>query len=353
MKTARRRSTRQSWLLLVGAVLCVMAGMNAPAAADSRQSTPIPSSTPSTPKEYLISAINIIQENALYSDRVTDWAMLRRQAMAIGSKATTNAETYDAIRFVLYQLNDHHSFLMDPEQAKKTFFNTDTPANERFEPPTGKRLDGDLGYISLPSILLTSQINDYVEAGHYLLKDIAQQPVCGWVVDLRQDSGGNMYPMLAAVGPLLGDGLLGMFVDKHGGRTTWFYRKGAVGVENINVVESTPPDLGKDYSSVPVAVLTSTVTASSGEIVVISFGGRAHTQRFGFPTAGLTTANYTHWLSDGAAILLAEANEADRTGHIYEGAIQPDVAVKAKTLKGDPVLEAATAWLRQECQAAK
>ena len=37
----------------------------------------------------------------------------------------------------------------------------------------------------------------------------------GWIVDLRGNFGGNMWPMLLSVEPLIGNGTLGYFVVSH------------------------------------------------------------------------------------------------------------------------------------------
>src|SRR4051812_19494572 len=38
-----------------------------------------------------------------------------------------------------------------------------------------------------------------------LIRAVDQPPAWGWIVDLRQNGGGLMWPMLARIGPLLGE----------------------------------------------------------------------------------------------------------------------------------------------------
>lgn len=68
----------------------------------------------------------------------------------------------------------------------------------------------------------------------------------------------------------------------------------------------------------PVAVLTDSQTASSGQAIVAAFKGRPHTCSFGPPTYGVPTANQEEQLSDGALMVLTLAVDADRTGHRYD-----------------------------------
>ncbi len=38
-----------------------------------------------------------------------------------------------------------------------------------------------------------------------IVGELASKGPCGWIVDLRGNGGGNMWPMLAGVGPILGE----------------------------------------------------------------------------------------------------------------------------------------------------
>jgi C-terminal processing protease CtpA/Prc len=85
-------------------------------------------------------------------------------------------------------------------------------------------------------------------------------------------------------------------------------------------------------------------TASSGEVVAIAFRGRDRERSFGEPTAGLSTANRTFLLPDGAMLVLTTAIDVDRAGHRYGEKVDPDENVR-QVGNRDLVLEAATTWL--------
>ena len=55
-------------------------------------------------------------------------------------------------------------------------------------------------------------------------------------MDLRDNGGGNMWPMIAGIGPLLGDGLYGHFVDADEQVVRWGYENGASYIEDMDVV---------------------------------------------------------------------------------------------------------------------
>lgn len=90
------------------------------------------------------------------------------------------------------------------------------------------------------------------------------------------------------------------------------------------------------------AILTDRATASSGEAIAIAFKGRANTRSFGKATCGLSTANVTNRLSDGALLNLAQLMMADRFKQAYGSSVPVDEVVSA-----EKVMAEATSWLLQ------
>jgi carboxyl-terminal processing protease len=198
---------------------------------------------------------------------------------------------------------------------------------------------GGIGYVALPgyngqnaerSAAFAAAIQRYIaeaQAAH----------ACRWIVDLRNDIGGNMYPMLAGLHPLLGDQPLGYFYNRAGEWIPWSAHGSGSNIP--------------DSSFQAVAVITGPKTASAGEAVTLSFRGRPHTRSFGAQTGGYSTANQAVALSDGARIALTTGLMADRFRNIAEGSIPPDEAVEvpnAVRLNADPAIAAATAWLMSQ-----
>lgn len=217
-------------------------------------------------------------------------------------------------------------------------------------PPEGQRLPGAVGYLALPILVGGLWPDQYASAAQGIIRRVDQPATCGWVVDLRRDLGGDLWPMLAGVGPILGTGTVGAFVGAQG-RQVWGYRAGQAVLDG-HVMAQVGAAYHLTRSWPPVALLTSRLTASSGEALVVAFHGRPRTRSFGEPTAGVPTANIVQPLSDGAALVVTTALDVDRTGHSYDDAIAPDQRVGADwTLLGtrrDPVLRAAMTWLRHQ-----
>lgn len=217
--------------------------------------------------------------------------------------------------------------------------------------PVGWRLRDDIGLVCLPECHLSGVFEDgetYQQKVRDVLHALSRAGVRRWVVDLRLNLGGNMWPMLSGIGPLAGEGDLGAFVREQE-RWPWRYERGQASIGGDVLAQTAGDVLPSLSETVPVAVLTSALTASSGEIIALSFLGRPGTRVFGEATRGLTTSNSLYELADGSALLLTTAMDADRTGKIYDHGVQPDVVVVNDwhdfRTDRDPVVRAAIDWL--------
>jgi carboxyl-terminal processing protease len=97
-----------------------------------------------------------------------------------------------------------------------------------------------------------------------------------------------------------------------------------------------------------VGLLTSRLTASAGEAVVVAFRGRPLSRSFGEATAGVPTGLEDLWLEDGALLRLSTSCFCDRLGRAYSGPIEPDEPIDPWEMFGsdeDLVLRAALRWL--------
>jgi carboxyl-terminal processing protease len=162
-------------------------------------------------------AIKEVKDKALKAPSV-DWATVEPVVRAFAAGASRTSETYPAIRYLLSSLGDPHSFLMPPAQT--TEFLTGAVQNP---PPDVKALPDRVGYISVPGFSGAElrSMQAYTRRAHELLVATAPSVGCGWIVDLRQNTGGNMWPMLAGLKPLLGDTGLGTFEGRSGRSPAW------------------------------------------------------------------------------------------------------------------------------------
>jgi carboxyl-terminal processing protease len=123
-------------------------------------------------------------------------------------------------------------------------------------------------------------------------------------------------------------------------QNAWSYQNGKALTGSDVAVQVSAQPYRISRPDAPVAVLLGKETASSGEIIALALTGRPNTRSFGSPTRGLTTANMSLPMSDGALIFLTIAVVADRSGKAYGGEITPDVETS-----GDGFPKEALQWL--------
>lgn len=312
-------------------------------------STPTPAgpsggaSTVSTARAYLDTILDLMQANSV-NRRIIDWPSFRASVYESAGAAQTVQELVasNAIRTALGLLNDHHSLYM---KADGTYI---------YNPvPLAACSDANVGAVSLPATVgyvkvggTSAQGDAAVQFALAIQNEIAaadDDRLTGWIVDTRNNSGGNMYPMIAGIGPVLGEGVAGVFIDADGSTTRWGYAAGSawLGGEGSAVV-TVPAPYRLRRANAKVAVLTNCGAASSGEAVVVSFRARPNTRSFGTPTRGLSTANKGFPLADGATLFLTAAVMADRTAAPYGAAIAPDEVISEPSA----TVARAVEWLR-------
>jgi C-terminal processing protease CtpA/Prc len=290
----------------------------------------------------LDSAFAIVRRASLWRDTVT-WSRVEPEVRRIAAGAESAADVYPALRTLLARLGDRHSFFLRPQGAQS--FRTGGAENPK---PVVRVYRPGVGYVSVPGYSGGDQSAALAYA-RSMQESLAQAAAdgagtCRWIVDLRSNGGGNMWPMLGGLRPFLGEEGLGSFVNPGASTRPWHAR------DQVNVAVS--PGL-VPLESANVAVLTGPRTASSGEAVTISFRGRPRTRSFGLATAGVSTANTAFRLPDGSLMFLTTAVEADRTGRKYGEKIEPDEKIDAtlSTATEDAQIARALAWLEaQDCE---
>lgn len=282
-------------------------------------------------RAYLTAALDTIEAVTLGRDTLP-WAVIRDSAFYYAHGARKPADTYGAIDWALRRANKH-SFLQASRPGA-----------------VSELIDGRYGYIHIPQRGGAAvALADSLHAAVRTLKDVG---VCGWIVDLRGNGGGNMWPMLAGIGPLLGDSVVGYFGASPEAEA-WYYRRGTSGVlrrggaiETASQVTVEPVELSAPAP--PVAVLTDGTTGSSGEALAVSFRARPNTRSFGSPTAGFATVNRGSGLPDHANMVVTTGFYADRQRTPVPERLEPDElvpgGVQGWPFPTDRVAEAAMRW---------
>jgi hypothetical protein len=271
---------------------------------------------------YLDEVIELLENNSINKSKI-DWNEFRISVFEKAGNAQSIQDTYPAVTYAISKLGDSHSYFSPVIDIEKM---QDKPLPILLDEPTPE----DIGYVRVPFCIGTDdEMNAYVSLIQTKIIQQIDTNLKGWIIDLRGNFGGNMWPMLLSIEPLMGNGTLGYFVDADNNYKAWKLASGkafigdALVYENLEVKEL---NLSKSY----IAVLTNNETASSGEAIAVAFKNRINTKSFGGSTFGVSTGCVSHQLSDGSIINLAESVFADGSRKRYGYSIAPDMETDEK-----------------------
>lgn len=274
--------------------------------------------------KFLNEVLDVMEANSINKYKI-DWTDFRTKVFekAVGIKSIQ--DTYPAIEEALILLGDNHSSYTTPNGGIIFVGILDCGHKEITSPYR----DENIGYVRVEQFAGSSNSSTAISFAQKIQDQIISEDrpeLLGWIVDLRNNGGGNMWPMIAGIGPILGEGTAGYFIDPDNNQSSWGYKNGS------SVIDDTPQtELRNSYELITpnpkVAILLNHAIGSSGEVMTISFIGRANTKSFGSSTCGLSTANRPFILSDGSKLNLTAAYLADRNKNLYGVPINPDVPV--------------------------
>ena len=319
-------------------------------------------------RAVLDSVYTLIHEHSLYRDEA-DWPAIETAFRAGVDTARTVDRAVASFRDVFESLDDVHSAIFYSGQRIGYYRGPiqsnlrDVPAlvalaSEQSNTPIGQILPGGVGYVLVPSYVTSDQLA--IDAASATLRDVvcdlAPDATSGWIVDLRLNEGGNVYPMLSGLGDLLGDGVAVRSVGADGSaQMEWSIREGVLhlGDYQAATVERRCPEAS---AGGPIGVLVGPATLSSGQLTAVAFAGWERARLFGDRTAdGYSTANQWYQVTPELALNLSVSYFADRSGFVHEGVVLPDEEVPCEWVldepKYDPVVRRAMRWIGDEEQA--
>jgi carboxyl-terminal processing protease len=273
-------------------------------------------------------ALYLLETTHIKTSKV-DWKAIRKEANELQAQRDVPAAIYFAIK----QLDEKHTFYLPADAPQlKSMVNTNVNAFEPVIAAVTGRLDRGVAILPVPMFIFQ---HDHPATDIFIKKlgeeiaRLAKSEPKAWIIDLRENGGGNMWPMLAGLACFFEPDILGYFRDSKGADTVWRIARNGSSVVEMQV--------GNDFGglaqqNVPctsalttqrMAVLTGPKTASSGEAVAISFMARANTILIGETTAGFATGNMFTKLKDGSMISVTTTKMLDKSGREFPKGIQP------------------------------
>ena len=312
-------------------------------------------------------------------------SLTRTGSQGPGSDTAYYGPVYYSIYTFLRNAGDQHSDFFSPTIAPGSSgaVNTDptgTLAGYMLNSNAGVKTGSPVAYVWYPAYDGNTD-TPHVDSTQNLIRSLDQNGPCGYVLDLRYNYGGSIFPMIAGLSPLIPNaiisgsqqGIAGWGVDVNGATYLAYLNNGAAGYttsantptsarDTALAIRATNPYTLRRPNS-PVAILLDTVTASAAEFITLSFrGGSVPYRTFGGNTYGVTTTPYNYEFHDGGFLNIAAAIMRDRTGTYYGESIAPDTPVAGSnsyatfskltpSLAGsspDATVQAAVAWLNTQ-----
>jgi len=268
-------------------------------------------------QNYVRRAVRLMDKHGLFAEGPA-WEAAKAEALA--ARPDSLEAAHEITSKALMVAGGKHSFIYQSQSVQED--------NARDWEDPSVRVEDGIVILQIPAFSGNQE-----EAINYARSTLDKIPdeVRGAVIDLRGNTGGNMYPMIASVHRFIRGDVILRFRG----------RKNNTPIYLSFVCRSCSLEQGPQIDC-PVAILTDGRTGSSGEAVLLCFRGMPRTRTFGAPTAGYASANNVYPMPDGSQLVLTISCDVARTGEEFcDDPIAPDV------LTENP-LEDALAWLREQ-----
>ena len=213
-------------------------------------------------------------------------------------------------------------------------------------------LESDVAYIRIPT--LAGQSKEEIDQ---IISKI-QRAICGlnytlktnWIIDLRLNNGGNFPGMIAGIGNIAGDGLLGYVTKDSDKPDEKMFLKNGHFYQNDRLMARSSMHCAISGYKPKIAVIIGAGTNSAAEDICIALKGRPDTRFFGEKTKGSVSGNSILFINETTSFNVGTSYYKDRTEKIYQEGIDPDVHIADEDdfydLKNDKKIIAALKWLK-------
>jgi C-terminal processing protease CtpA/Prc len=289
--------------------------------------------------QFYKNLITAFRENSIEKEKI-DWKDFEKKVL---EKALIRRDS--AIMLALDLNRNPHTFYKTKERnlyQSKRILRTDSVSTKTFNHIDFKTELPAIGYIEVPGFVTdpSNPERSKIRAEKYIneiidsIKSIDQKELNGWIIDLRNNTGGNMWPMLIALTPFYSNGTLGYFIGAQKD-VTWSKSNGQIWYNEssqTNKFLTTPIFYKLRNNKVKIAVLIGPRTSSSGEAVAISTKCIKTSKLFGAKTAGFSTANRSIKIAEGEYLIITTSVDADCNNVEYWDGISPDFIFKSEDI---------------------
>ena len=292
-------------------------------------------------EDYYYQLLSLIEQNSVKKNDI-NWSDIKRDVKDSIKVFSSNDDLYRAIKYTLKLINDGHSLFIssriDISNHTVSRFNSDTiPEVE------ARIINGEIGYLNLHGLYANDSLTGIyqMEVRKALLRLDSSSKLSGWIIDLRNHSGGKLTSESLGLSPLFEQPLIGISCDNmHSFKnivcSNNVFNFGDIKLDSL-IGNSTLKNRHKK-----IAVLVGKSTVSAGEFLALAFKFQKNTKVFGSKTNGKTSHLRLFEFKSNARLLLAIGYFCDKDKKILKRGVIPDIACdSSKSLK------MAVDWIKQ------
>jgi len=194
-------------------------------------------------RAYLDSSLDIIKKHSLNTK--VNWNDLRLNLYAKAIGAKHYEDVLHLYPYIFEQIDDHHGSLKFRgktyswnKKAANPINNILATATKKYQTVRAKLITKDIAYILIPrnSDFRGKQMDSIAKEIKNAIAKVNNKNIRGWVIDLRINTGGNMYPMIAGLSDLIGEGKVGGFLTSTNVPDgSWIIKNGTFYVDSVKV----------------------------------------------------------------------------------------------------------------------
>jgi len=305
--------------------------------------------------------LSLIEQNSIKKNEI-NWSDIKKEVKDSINTFKNTEDIYRAIRYTLKLINDRHSNLWTLKESNEIKWHSDSSTLLET-----RVIDGDIGYLKLNNGLEceNEKITDFYRTAlrKVLLQIDSSSNISGWVIDLRDNSGGDVSCETLGLSPLFAQPLIGIFCNNKHAFTNVVCTKSVLIVQGVRVDTLICDSILKNQHK-KIAILVGKNTASAGEFLAIAFKFQNNTKIFGSKTYGATSSisffdftDTTKLVMDTtkfvmakldmtrlvkAKLNLATTNFCDTNKNLYKEGITPDIICDSAMC-----IKMAVEWIKQ------
>lgn len=303
----------------------------------------------------LDSIISVAKEHSLYKNKV-DWNDLESE-MKLRLKSDSLNAIIKPVEYMFSQLEDFHGALYLYGNRYNSFYKSEyhypvdrnvyNKINSTSSEIKGQVIDKQIAYLKIPHFYTTNQeqISEYTSQIRNTICDLKNKNPAGWIIDLRLNIGGNMYPMISGLGELFPNLKLGG--DSKDGKkyhSEWYIKNGNLHMWDSPMTSSKIScnfDENNVNADKKVVFLIGRYTSSSGEAVASAFKGQKNTRLIGEITSGWSSTTGWFPITDNVLFSPTIAYFMSKDSTLHEDGVIPDDLI-VEELDLDSLLMSAT-----------